>query len=157
MVSAYDEANQLYWPAKYKTVLGVCAWEVPRHEWKFVTKKLFRACGYPRELPNNLQLYNLHGHSFAATHFQPQWPVFYRSIKTGKAGMYLCILKIYIETGFYITWMHLQDNEGIGIKRYLLSLSWQYVLANIDIIYNIIYNKNIYNFLNFKIIGGECI
>jgi subtilisin family serine protease len=69
MVSAYDEGNQLYWPAKYETVLGVCAGEVPRHEWRFVTKKFFRACGYPRELPSNLQLYNIHGHSFAAAHF----------------------------------------------------------------------------------------
>jgi subtilisin family serine protease len=69
IVSAYDEANQLYWPAKYETVLGVCAGEMPRHEWWFVDKKFFRACGYPRELPSNAQLYNMHGHSFAAAHF----------------------------------------------------------------------------------------
>jgi subtilisin family serine protease len=69
LVSAYDEANQLYWPAKYETVLGVCAGEVPRNQWQFVSNKFFRACGYPRELPSNAQLYNMHGHSFAAAHF----------------------------------------------------------------------------------------
>jgi subtilisin family serine protease len=69
LVSAYDEANQLYWPAKYETVLGVCAGEGSRTQWQFVNKKFFRACGYPRELPSNAQLYNMHGHSFAAAHF----------------------------------------------------------------------------------------
>ncbi|MGG3823501.1 S8 family serine peptidase [Geobacillus thermodenitrificans] len=69
IIAAYDEKNGLCWPARYETVFGVCAGEASRDEWGFITDKLFYACGYPRELPGELQLHNIYGHSFAAAHF----------------------------------------------------------------------------------------
>lgn len=69
IVSAIDEDQKLLWPAKYPHVFGVRAGEVQRNEWMFYTETFFYACGFPRELHGPEQLYNMHGHSFAAAHF----------------------------------------------------------------------------------------
>lgn len=69
IVSSYDSNRELNWPAKYESVLGICAGEIDRSEWEITESGFFKACGYPRELPEQTQLYNIHGHSFAAAHF----------------------------------------------------------------------------------------
>jgi subtilisin family serine protease len=69
IVASYNEQSGLLWPAKYPGVFGVRAGEVPRPEWQLNAPYDFSACGYPRELPEDTQVYNIHGHSFAAAHF----------------------------------------------------------------------------------------
>ncbi|MFS0574657.1 S8 family serine peptidase [Sporosarcina sp. 179-K 3D1 HS] len=69
VVASYNKQTGLLWPANYPGVFGVRAGEVPRMEWQLNALNNFSACGFPRELPEETQIYNIHGHSFAAAHF----------------------------------------------------------------------------------------
>src|SRR5690606_11278272 len=83
IVSCINEETGLIWPATYPNVFGVRAGEVPRGEWRMNRPFVFSACGFPRELPEDTQLYNLHGHSFAAAHFTAWLARFYEKQNNG--------------------------------------------------------------------------
>lgn len=69
IVSAIDRSRGIIYPGVYPGVFAVQAGEVKRDEWAIDHNNTFIACGFPRELKGNAQLYNMHGHSFAAAHF----------------------------------------------------------------------------------------
>ncbi|HHW37494.1 MAG TPA: S8 family serine peptidase [Bacillales bacterium] len=69
IVAAIDREREMIYPGVYPDVFRVQSGEVSRGEWAFQTDGSFIACGFPRELQGPTQLYNIHGHSFAAAHF----------------------------------------------------------------------------------------
>lgn len=70
IIAAYNKQSDVVWPAKLPTVYAVEATEIEREQWRWTEEEnIIGACGFPRELPENVQLYNMHGHSFAAAHF----------------------------------------------------------------------------------------
>lgn len=69
IVAACNEPQNIIWPASLPHVCAVKASNIPRLSWEMTDWLTFSACGYPRELPEDIQVYNMHGHSFAAAHF----------------------------------------------------------------------------------------
>ncbi|EKN64697.1 S8 family serine peptidase [Schinkia azotoformans] len=69
IVAAMDRERGMIYPGSYPDVFHVQSGEVGRNEWAFHEDGSFIACGFPRELQGPTQLYNIHGHSFAAAHF----------------------------------------------------------------------------------------
>lgn len=69
IVSAMDKQGGLLWPGNYDGVFNISAKDLDRHQWQYDEDGHYLACGVPRELPEDIQLYNIHGHSFAAAHF----------------------------------------------------------------------------------------
>lgn len=69
LVAAHDRQSEIVWPAQLDEVYAVEATEIGREQWTFTEHSSIGACGFPRELAEPIQLYNLHGHSFAAAHF----------------------------------------------------------------------------------------
>lgn len=84
IVASYNEQNGLRWPANNPGVFGIRAGEVPRSAWQQNGPYDFSACGYPRELSEDTQVYNIHGHSFAAAHFSSWLARFYEKQGTKK-------------------------------------------------------------------------
>lgn len=69
IVAAMDRERGMIYPGAYPNVFRIQSGEVERDEWAFHEDGSFIACGFPRELQGPTQLYNIHGHSFAAAHF----------------------------------------------------------------------------------------
>lgn len=69
IVAAMDRERGMIYPGAYPDVFRVQSGAVGRDEWAIHEDGSFIACGFPRELQGPTQLYNIHGHSFAAAHF----------------------------------------------------------------------------------------
>lgn len=70
LVAAYDQQRGILYPAQYKeSVIAVSAGPYRRGEYNYVGDNCYQASGHPRELIEKKEVYNLHGHSFAAARY----------------------------------------------------------------------------------------
>lgn len=66
IMAALDEQRGGVYPAKYEGVYAVSSGSLKPGQFEYLGERRFQACGYPRELTGDHQVYNLHGHSFAS-------------------------------------------------------------------------------------------